>query len=76
MSSSGVDLEQAAREAERAQRESAPKESLAPYRGEWVALRKGYVVGHDRDLARLMEQPDVRDDDLFWPVPLYRERYA
>jgi hypothetical protein len=73
--SSEIDFERAAREAEQAQRESAPKEDLSPYRGEWVALRKGYVVGHDRELARLTEQPDVRDDDVLWLVPLERERY-
>jgi hypothetical protein len=51
----------------------APKEDLRPFAGEWVALRRGYVVEHDRDLARLREHPAVRDDDVIFPVPRHRE---
>jgi len=51
-----------------------PKEDLRPFAGEWVALRHGYVVEHDRDLGRLREHPSVRVDDVFFVVPRHRER--
>jgi hypothetical protein len=54
--------------------DSWPKEGLRPFAGEWVALRHGYVVEHDRDLARLREHPSVRVDDVFFRVPRHRER--
>jgi hypothetical protein len=50
-----------------------PKEDLRPFAGEWVALRHGDVVEHDRDLARLREHPSVRIDDVFFLVPRHRE---
>jgi hypothetical protein len=59
--------------AEEAQRDSMPKEDLARFAGEWVALRRGHVVDHDRDLAALRSRPDVRIDDVFLPVPRPRE---
>ena len=60
-------------EAEEVQADSMPKEDLRPFAGEWVALRHGYVVEHDRDLARLREHPSVRVDDVFFPVSRHRE---
>jgi hypothetical protein len=55
-------------EVERVQQELEPKEDLAPYAGQWVALRDGYVVASDIDPGRLREHPDVRDGDVLLPV--------
>ena len=55
------------------QQDWVPKEDLRPFAGEWVALRHGYIVEHDRDLARLCEHPSVRVDDVFFKVPRHRE---
>jgi hypothetical protein len=61
-------------DAEEAQADWKPKEDLRPFTGEWVALRGGYVVAHDRDLVRLRDHPDTTDDDVFMPVPGRAER--
>ena len=55
------------------QQDWVPKEDLGPFAGEWVALRRGYVVEHDRDLGRLREHPSVRVDDVFFRVPRHKE---
>jgi hypothetical protein len=46
-----------------------PKEDLAPYAGQWVALRDGYVVASDPDATTLRDKPDVATTDLLMPVP-------
>jgi hypothetical protein len=56
-------------ETEEALSDWMPKEDLRQFAGEWVALRRGYVVEHDLDLARLREHPQVWDDDVFLSVP-------
>lgn len=53
---------------ERRQRELAPKDDLAPYSGQWVALRKGRVVASNLDPVRLREDPDVQPEDVILPV--------
>ena len=60
-------------EVTRAQREMHPKEDLSAYRGEWVLLRKGWLVAHDPDLAMLMQAPERRPGDGLMFVPLHPE---
>lgn len=62
-------------EIERLQEESRPKEDLSAYAGEYVALRKGRVVGHDIDFLTLRRYPKVRVDDLIVHVPGPGETY-
>lgn len=50
------------------QQQLAPKEELAPYAGQWVALRDGHVVASDLDPIALREHPDVTEDDILMPV--------
>ena len=50
------------------QQQLAPKEDLAPYAGQWVALRDGYVVASALDAVTLRQNPEVRDDDVLVPV--------
>ena len=47
----------------RAQRELDPKEDLYAYAGEWVLLRKGWLVAHDPDLVKLAAVPERRLGD-------------
>lgn len=51
-------------EAQRHQEELVPAEDLAPYIGQWVALRDGRVVANDPDPARLIDSPDVHRGDV------------
>jgi hypothetical protein len=46
-----------------------PTEDLAPYRGQWIALRGGRVVASDLDPIALRDNPDVRETDALMPVP-------
>ena len=58
----------AVQEFNEAQEQLEPKEDLAPYAGQWVALRKGKVVASDLDPVRLREKKEVKDDDVILPV--------
>ena len=51
------------------QHEAMPREDLAPFAGQWVALRDGHVVANDIDAVGLRNNPDVRDTDTLMPVP-------
>ncbi len=53
---------------EREQERLAPKEDLRPYRGQWVALREGYVVASNVDPTALFDRSDLREDMII-PVP-------
>ena len=53
----------------REQERILPKDDLAAYAGQWVALRDGLVVASDLDPVALRDHPDVRKDDLLVPVP-------
>lgn len=55
-------------ELERSQQELAIEDDLAPYAGQWVAIRDGHVVAHDVDPARLEEHPAVEPTDLIVAV--------
>jgi hypothetical protein len=55
----------------RAQQELYPKEDLSAYRGEWVLLRKGWLVAHDRDVMKLAARPERREGDALAFVPLH-----
>jgi hypothetical protein len=45
------------------------QEDLTPYSGSWVAIRDGKVVASALDSVELRDNPDVREDDFFMPVP-------
>lgn len=45
------------------------KEDLAPYRGRWVAIRDGAVVGASETSSKLRHQPGVRSSDSILRVP-------
>lgn len=53
---------------QRQQQALMPKENLARYAGQWVALRKGKVVASDIDAEQLREHAEVRHDDMLMPV--------
>jgi hypothetical protein len=53
---------------QRQQRALMPKEDLARYAGQWVALRKGRVIASDINAEQLKEHSEVRDDDVLMPV--------
>jgi len=46
-----------------------PKEDLARYAGQWVALRDGHVVTSDLDAVALRDDPAVSDLDTLILVP-------
>lgn len=54
---------------QREQAKTLPREELAPYAGQWVALRDGLVVASDIDAVALRNNPEVRDTDTLTPVP-------
>ncbi len=56
-------------EIQRQQEAVMPKEDLESYRGQWVALRDGYVVANDLDPVALRDNPEVSEDDTLIPVP-------
>jgi len=56
-------------ELEREQQRLLPKEDLAPYAGQWVALRDGRVVAHDLDPVALRDKQEVVETDMLMPVP-------
>lgn len=60
--------EMANQELDQAQETLEPKEDLAPYAGQWVALREGRVVASDLDPMLLREQDEVEEDDVVLPV--------
>lgn len=64
-----VTQEKLAREQERL----LPTGDLAPYAGQWVAIRDGRVVANDLDPVSLRNQPGVGPDDVFWHVPAPHE---
>lgn len=64
-----LDWSEWAREAELRQEESMPKSDLTPYTGEWVALRQGIIIAHDRDYGELRGSPHVLDTDVAVWVP-------
>lgn len=53
---------------DKAQQKLEPKDDLAPYAGQWVALRDGKVIAHDIDPIRLREQDGVTEEDVILPV--------
>lgn len=53
---------------QRQQEALMPKEDLAGYAGQWVALRKGRVVASDINVEQLKGHAEVRDDDMLMPV--------
>lgn len=53
---------------QRQQQAVMPKGDLAPYAGQWVALRNGEVIASDMDAKRLREHMEVREDDVLVPV--------
>jgi hypothetical protein len=57
------------RDFEQRQQQVHPNEDLAPYAGQWVALREGHVVASDRSGVALRDHPDVRSGDVLMPVP-------
>lgn len=56
-------------ELEREQQRLLPKEDLAPYAGQWVALRDGRVIAHDLDPVALRDKQEVLETDMLMPVP-------
>ena len=56
-------------ELDREQRRLVPKEDLAPFAGQWVALREGRVIAHDLDPVALRDNQEVLDTDMLMPVP-------
>jgi hypothetical protein len=56
------------RDIQQQQKALMPKEDLARYAGQWVALRKGKVIASDIDAEQLKEHAEVRDDDVLVPV--------
>jgi hypothetical protein len=53
------------------QAKSLPREDLAPYAGQWVALREGHVVAADLNPVSLRDKPEVLDTDVLQPVPTH-----
>jgi hypothetical protein len=43
-------------------------DDLDQYDGQWVAVRDGNVVAHAFDEKTLRADPQVRDDDLVYPI--------
>ncbi len=56
-------------EIQREQAEAMAHEDLAPYAGQWVAIRDGKVVAADLDAVALRQRPEVKDGDLLLHVP-------
>lgn len=56
-------------ELEREQQRLLPKEDLAPFAGQWVALRDGRVIAHDLDPVVLRDHQAVLETDMLMPVP-------
>lgn len=56
------------RELDKAQQKLEPKDDLAPYAGQWVALRDGKVIASDIDPVRLRGQDGVTEEDVVLPV--------
>ncbi len=52
--------------------ELAPKDDLRQFEGQWVALRRGHVVAHDRDPAELLGRPEVEPGDAIMQVTIER----
>lgn len=50
------------------QQQMAPKEDLAQYSGQWVALRDGYVVASALDAVTLRCNEEVQATDVIMPV--------
>ena len=62
-------------EFEQAQQKTlVPKDDLAPYAGQWVALRDGHVIASDLDAVALRDNPVVTSEDTLLPVPSGGER--
>jgi hypothetical protein len=62
------DVRMSVQEVEQAQRALSPQDDLAPYAGQWVALRNGHVVASGIDPESLREDPAVEPDDVIVPV--------
>jgi Family of unknown function (DUF5678) len=56
------------KEIQREQQVLMPKGDLAPYAGQWVALRNGEIIASDIDAEQLKEHLEVKDDDILVPV--------
>jgi hypothetical protein len=56
-------------EVRQGQAELKVEDDLSPYRGKWVALRDGHVVAGDLNPILLRARPEVRDSDVFVPIP-------
>jgi hypothetical protein len=54
---------------EREQAKVLPKDDLAPYAGQWVALRDGHVIAANLDPVALRNDPAVTSTDVLLPVP-------
>lgn len=59
------------KEIKREQAKSLPREDLAPYAGQWVALREGVVVAADLNPVSLRDNPAVQASDALQPVPTH-----
>ncbi len=55
-------------ELDKAQEKLEPKDDLAPYAGQWVAVRDGKVIASDIDPVRLRDRSEVNQDDVILPV--------
>lgn len=53
---------------QREQEAIMPKGDLAPYAGQWVAVRDGVIIASDISPTRLREHEDVRSDDVLVPI--------
>lgn len=54
---------------ERAQQDLLVTDDLAPYAGQWVAIRDHRVIASAIDAPSLRADPAVGADDLLMPVP-------
>lgn len=60
-------------ELERAQEAVLPAEDLEPYRGMWVAIRRGRIIASNLAPVALRNDPKVRKTDTLTPVPAQRD---
>jgi hypothetical protein len=51
------------------QQEPIALDDLSPFRGQWVALREGRVVGSAQDPLTLFEDASFNTNDVLLPVP-------
>lgn len=51
-----------------AQARLRPKDDLQPYKGRWVALRRGHVIADEKSAKALRAHPEVKSSDAIVPV--------